>query len=65
MWSADTSTLRGCDAGTGFTPTTGLVMSACSGDPEGGVAPFLARTEQIATKQFYELLNPRPGLRVP
>jgi acetate kinase len=45
-----------------FTPTAGLVMSTRSGDLDPGLAPYLARTEQITTKQFYEMVNHESGL---
>jgi acetate kinase len=45
-----------------FTPTAGLVMSTRSGDLDPGLAPFLARTEQMTTKQFYEMVNHKSGL---
>jgi len=46
----------------GFTPTAGLVMSTRSGDLDPGLAPFLARTESINTRQFYEIVNHKAGL---
>jgi acetate kinase len=46
----------------GFTPTAGLVMSTRSGDLDPGLAPYLARTEQITTQQFYEMVNHKSGL---
>ena len=46
----------------GFTPTAGLVMSTRSGDLDPGLAPFLLRTEQMTTKQFYEMVNHKSGL---
>jgi acetate kinase len=45
-----------------FTPTAGLVMSTRSGDLDPGLAPYLARTEQMTTKQFYEMVNHESGL---
>jgi len=45
-----------------FTPTAGLVMSTRSGDLDPGLAPYLARTEQMTTKQFYEMVNNKSGL---
>jgi acetate kinase len=45
-----------------FTPTAGLVMSTRSGDLDPGLAPYLARTEQTTTKQFYEMVNHKSGL---
>jgi len=45
-----------------FTPTAGLVMSARSGDLDPGLAPYLARTEKMTIKQFYEMVNHKSGL---
>jgi len=45
-----------------FTPTAGLVMSTRSGDLDPGLAPYLARTEQMTTQQFYEMVNHKSGL---
>jgi len=45
-----------------FTPTSGLVMSTRSGDLDPSLAPYLARTEQMATQQFYEMVNHKSGL---
>jgi len=53
---------KSIDTSMGFTPTAGLVMSSRSGDLDPGVAPYLARTEQITTKQFYEMVNHKSGL---
>jgi acetate kinase len=50
------------DTSMGFTPTAGLVMSTRSGDLDPGLAPYLARTEQITAKQFYEMVNQQSGL---
>jgi len=50
------------DTSMGFTPTAGLVMSTRSGDLDPGLAPYLARTEQITAKQFYEMVNHESGL---
>jgi len=46
----------------GFTPTAGLVMSTRTGDLDPGLAPYLERTEQLSTKQFYEMVNHESGL---
>jgi acetate kinase len=46
----------------GFTPTAGLVMSTRSGELDPGLAPYLARTEHMTTKQFYEMVNHKSGL---
>ena len=45
-----------------FTPTAGLVMSTRSGDLDPGLAPYLARTEQMTTQQFYDMVNHKSGL---
>jgi acetate kinase len=50
------------DTSMGFTPTAGLVMSTRPGDLDPGLAPYLARTEQMTTKQFYEMVNHKSGL---
>ena len=53
---------KSIDTSMGFTPTAGLVMSTRTGDLDPGVAPYLARTEQIDTKQFYDMVNHKSGL---
>jgi acetate kinase len=53
---------KSIDTSMGFTPTAGLVMSTRSGDLDPGLAPYLARTEQMTTKQFYEMVNHKSGL---
>jgi len=53
---------KSIDTSMGFTPTAGLVMSTRSGDLDPGLAPYLARTEQITAKQFYEMVNQQSGL---
>jgi acetate kinase len=45
-----------------FTPTAGLVMSTRSGDLDPGLAAFLARTERMTSKHFYEMVNHDSGL---
>ncbi len=45
-----------------FTPTAGLVMSTRSGDLDPGLAAFLARTEKMSSKHFYEMVNHKSGL---
>ncbi len=50
------------DTSMGFTPTAGLVMSTRSGDLDPGLAPYLARTEQMTTPQFYDMVNHQSGL---
>jgi acetate kinase len=53
---------KSIDTSMGFTPTGGLVMSTRSGDLDPGLAPYLARTEQMTTRQFYEMVNHKSGL---
>ncbi len=53
---------KSVDTSMGFTPTAGLVMSTRSGDLDPGLAPYLLRTEQMTTKQFYEMVNHKSGL---
>jgi acetate kinase len=53
---------KSIDTSMGFTPTAGLVMSTRSGDLDPGLAPYLARTEQMTTKQFYQMVNHESGL---
>jgi len=53
---------KSIDSSMGFTPTSGLVMSTRSGDLDPGLAPYLSRTEQKTTKQFYEMVNHESGL---
>ena len=53
---------KSIDTSMGFTPTSGLVMSTRSGDLDPGLAPYLARTEQMTTEQFYEMVNHESGL---
>jgi acetate kinase len=53
---------KSMDTTMGFTPTAGLVMSTRTGDLDPGLAPYLARTEQMTTKQFYHMVNHESGL---
>ena len=53
---------KSIDTSMSFTPTSGLVMSTRSGDLDPGLAPYLARTEQMTTKQLYEMVNHKSGL---
>jgi acetate kinase len=53
---------KSIDTSMGFTPTAGLVMSTRSGDLDPGLAPYLGRTEQMTTNQFYEMVNHKSGL---
>jgi acetate kinase len=53
---------RSIDTSMSFTPTSGLVMSTRSGDLDPSLAPYLARTEQMTTEQFYKMVNHKSGL---
>jgi acetate kinase len=53
---------KSIDTSMSFTPTAGLVMSTRSGDLDPGLAPYLARTDHVTTKQFYEMVNHKSGL---
>jgi acetate kinase len=53
---------KSIDTSMGFTPTAGLVMSTRSGDLDPGLAPYLARSEQMTTSQFYKMVNHESGL---
>jgi len=53
---------KSADTSMGFTPTAGLVMSTRSGDLDPGLAPYLSRTEQMTTRQFYDMVNHESGL---
>jgi acetate kinase len=53
---------KSIDTSMGVTPTAGLVMSTRSGDLDPGLAPYLARTERMSTKQIYEMVNHKSGL---
>ena len=53
---------KSIDTSMAFTPTAGLMMSTRTGDLDPGVAAYLARTEQMTTEQFYEMVNHKSGL---
>ena len=53
---------KSMDTSMGFTPTAGLVMSTRSGDLDPGLAPYLARTEEMTTSQFYKMVNHESGM---
>ena len=52
---------KSIDTSMGFTPTAGLVMSTRSGDLDPGLAPYLARTEQMTDQTV--LRNGQPQVR--
>jgi len=53
---------KSIDTSMGFTSTAGLVMSTRTGDLDPGLAPYLARTEQMSTQQFDGMVNHQSGL---
>lgn len=53
---------KSIDTSMSFTPTAGLVMSTRSGDLDPGLAPYLARTENMSVEQFFEMANHKSGL---
>jgi acetate kinase len=53
---------KSIDTSMSFTPTSGLVMSTRSGDLDPSLGPYLARTEQMTTEQFYKMVNHKSGL---
>jgi acetate kinase len=53
---------KSIDTSMGFTPIAGLVMSTRTGDLDPGLAPYLSRTEQMTTQQFYDMVNHKSGL---
>ncbi len=53
---------KSIDTSMGFTPTAGLVMSTRSGDLDPGLAPYLARTEQLTPEEFFQMVNHESGL---
>jgi acetate kinase len=53
---------KSVDTSMSFTPTAGVPMSTRSGDLDPGLVWFLARTENMSARQFYEMVNSRSGL---
>jgi acetate kinase len=53
---------KSIDTSMSFTPTAGLAMSTRSGDLDPSLLPYLARTEQMTTRQFSEMVNHNSGL---
>lgn len=53
---------KSIDTSMGFTPSAGLVMSTRTGDLDPGIAPYLARTEQMTANDFYNMANQESGL---
>jgi acetate kinase len=53
---------RPIDTSMSFTPTAGIPMSTRSGDLDPGLGWYLARTEQMRSKEFHEMVNHQSGL---
>jgi acetate kinase len=53
---------KSVDTSMGFTPTSGLPMSTRSGDLDPGLAGYLARTEEMSSKQFNDMVTTKSGL---
>jgi acetate kinase len=53
---------KSIDTSMGFTPAAGLPMSTRSGDLDPGLVIYLARTEQMTTAQFHQMVNHQSGL---
>ena len=53
---------KSIDAGMGFTPTAGLVMSTRSGDLDPGLTSFFLRSEQMTASQYDRMVNHESGL---
>jgi acetate kinase len=50
------------DTSMGFTPASGLMMGSRSGDLDPGLVSYLARTEQMGSAQFQDMVNHASGL---
>ena len=50
------------DTSMGFTPASGLVMGARTGDLDPGLVYYLARTERMTAPQFQQMVNHESGL---
>ncbi len=50
------------DTSMGFTPTAGMPMGTRSGDLDPGLIGYFARTEQMTTEQFDQMVNHESGL---
>lgn len=53
---------KSIDTSMGFTPAAGFPMSTRSGDLDPGLISYLARTEQMTTSQFHQMVNHESGL---
>ena len=53
---------RSVDTTMAFTPSAGLMMSTRTGDLDPGLIAFLARSEQMSTERFEQMVNHESGL---
>jgi len=53
---------RSIDTSMGFTPAAGLAMSTRSGDLDPGLVSYMARTEQMTSSRFDEMVNHESGM---
>ena len=53
---------RSVDTTMAFTPSAGLMMSTRTGDLDPGLIAFLARSEQMSTERFEQMVNRESGL---
>jgi acetate kinase len=53
---------KSMDTSMALTPASGLPMGTRAGDLDPGLAPFLARTENMTSAQFNDMINFRSGL---
>lgn len=53
---------KSIDTSMGFTPMAGLPMGTRSGDLDPGLVDYLARTENMTTSQFSEMVSSQSGL---
>lgn len=50
------------DTSMGFTPSAGLPMATRAGDLDPGLAPYLERTAQVSSEQFFDMATHQSGL---
>jgi acetate kinase len=53
---------RSIDTSMSFTPSAGLPMATRSGDLDPGLAPYLERTQQITSNEFFDIATHQSGL---
>lgn len=53
---------RSVDTSMGVTPASGIPTGTCSGDLDPGLAWYLARTEEMTSRRFNQMINHASGL---